>query len=413
MSWLICAYELAKNSNNKIEIYEASNQVWGLLTLAKIEKKYPIEATYHHAFTTDTHLKELCIELEIEKKLLRFPSSTAIYYKEHMYNFMTPKDLILYNPLTLIERLRLWIVTLYLQKKQNGKTLGNITASKRCKKHFGQNLYRKFWSYLLQWKFGSNETKVSMAWLRHRIYIRSLSKKSWTNKEILGYFEKGYNVMIERLLKIMKWKVKINLNTPVKIIDTEKKIITTNNRTEKYDAIIITTPTNVTHKLIQGKTEVLESIDYIGEVNTIITSRQSLSNKYRINVYEKSSPFLVFIQHTNLVPTKWYGWKHVYYLGKYLSNEHAYLKNPKEFEEKSLAYLQKMFPQFDRTQVTETQTFAFRNAQHIVTIDYEKKIPPKKITDWIYLLNFSQIYPEDRWINYAIKEAKDLIKNHF
>jgi hypothetical protein len=56
----------------------------------------------------------------------------------------------------------------------------------------------------------------------------------------------------------------------------------------------------------------------------------------------------------------------------------------------------------------EKKIFRFKNAQHIVTTNY--KVPKYKIKDNLYQLNFSQIYPEDRGINFSVKEAKKLIK---
>jgi uncharacterized protein (UPF0335 family) len=47
-------------------------------------------------------------------------------------------------------------------------------------------------------------------------------------------------------------------------------------------------------------------------------------------------------------------------------------------------------------------------AQHIVNRSY--KVPAYEVEKNYYRLNFSQIYPEDRGINFAIKEAKKMVK---
>ncbi len=60
--------------------------------------------------------------------------------------------------------------------------------------------------------------------------------------------------------------------------------------------------------------------------------------------------------------------------------------------------------------VGKTFVFRFKSAQHIVTTGYAKKIPPIKISDKIYQMNFAQIYPEDRGINYAVKKAWEMAK---
>lgn len=69
--------------------------------------------------------------------------------------------------------------------------------------------------------------------------------------------------------------------------------------------------------------------------------------------------------------------------------------------------VQTMFPHFDREQITDQAIFKFKNAQHIVDLGYRQKItayqtPLKNV----YLSNFSQIYPEDRGLNFAIRDGE-------
>ncbi len=58
----------------------------------------------------------------------------------------------------------------------------------------------------------------------------------------------------------------------------------------------------------------LRSIEYLGAACLIFTSDQSLGDFYWINVNEPGAPYLVFIQHTNLVDKSFYGGKNVYYI---------------------------------------------------------------------------------------------------
>jgi hypothetical protein len=66
-----------------------------------------------------------------------------------------------------------------------------------------------------------------------------------------------------------------------------------------------------------------------------------------------------------------------------------------------------VFPDFDAHKVREKHFFRFANAQHIVEGNYVKKIPGTKTPlANVYLSNFSQIYPEDRGTNYAVREGE-------
>ena len=68
-----------------------------------------------------------------------------------------------------------------------------------------------------------------------------------------------------------------------------------------------------------------------------------------------------------------------------------------------------MFPHFDATRVTEKFIFRFRAAQHIVDTDYEAKIPAYQTPlAGVFLANFSQIFPEDRGTNFAVREGEKI-----
>ena len=152
----------------------------------------------------------------------------------------------------------------------------------------------------------------------------------------------------------------------------------------------------------------LRSIKYLGATCLIFTSAQNLGDFYWVNVNEADAPFLVFIQHTNLVGKETYGGKQVYYIGAYLSPEGKIFNlSDDELAKLWFDYLKKMFPAFDSAQVYERHTFRFRAAQHIVDTDYAAKIPDFKTPlPGVWLSNFSQIFPEDRGTNFAVREGE-------
>jgi hypothetical protein len=68
-----------------------------------------------------------------------------------------------------------------------------------------------------------------------------------------------------------------------------------------------------------------------------------------------------------------------------------------------------MFNNFDQNEIIEKKIFKFKNAQHVVVKSY--KVESYKVKDNLYQLNFAQIYPEDRGINFAVKEARKLVNS--
>jgi hypothetical protein len=68
-----------------------------------------------------------------------------------------------------------------------------------------------------------------------------------------------------------------------------------------------------------------------------------------------------------------------------------------------------LFPQFDVSRVAERFVFRFRAAQHIVDTAYEEKIPAAQTPlPGVFLANFSQIFPEDRGTNFAVREGEKI-----
>jgi hypothetical protein len=65
-----------------------------------------------------------------------------------------------------------------------------------------------------------------------------------------------------------------------------------------------------------------------------------------------------------------------------------------------------MFPAFDAARIAERHIFRFRAAQHVADTSYEKKIPGYHTPlPGVFLANFSQIFPEDRGTNFAVREG--------
>jgi protoporphyrinogen oxidase len=154
----------------------------------------------------------------------------------------------------------------------------------------------------------------------------------------------------------------------------------------------------------------LKSIDYLGAICLVFTSDQNLGEFYWVNVNEDDAPFLVFLNHTRLVDKSAYGGKFVYYIGSYLAAEGPVFALPDDaLAGKWFGYLKKMFPAFDASRLAERHVFRFRAAQHIVDTRYAEKIPDYRTPlPGVYLANFSQIFPEDRGTNFAVREGEKM-----
>ena len=416
---LTAAYRLSL-SGHEVSLFERSNDLGGLAGGFEIEGTN-LEKTYHHIFKTDKDIINLVKELGIENHLTWNDSSLSIYYDGTLYPFMTPLDLLRFKPLSFINRLRAGIVVFYLQKTRKWDKFTQVSAYQWMLKWGGKEVSKVIWEPLLKGKFDTYYDKVSMAWLWARLHIRANSREKGDSKEKLGYFNDGFNIITKTILSKLKEK-KVNIYTGVNVQsifthNNSSKIILDNGKEFTFDKVIATVPSHVFANLINvNKTlqpayfDQLKSIDYLGAVCMIFSSSQDLSPYYWHNINDLNSPFLVFINHTKLIKKEVYNGMNVYYIGSYIPHDHEYFNiSDDELTQKWFNYLKKVFPEFAQEEIKEKFIFRLKNAQHIVDLNYQKKIPDYRTPlNGVYLSNFSQIYPEDRGTNYAVREGNKI-----
>lgn len=415
---LVAALRLAEQGN-KVTILERGNSLGGLASDFKVEGA-SLERAYHHLFKTDTHIINMANELGVGEKLQWHDSSVGLYYGGTLYPFKGAVDLLRFKPLRFVNRLRAGLTVLYLQKTNKWEKLQSISAYHWMKKYAGKQVTEVIWEPLLQGKFNQYFDKVSMAWLWARVHIRAQSRE--TGGEKLGYFDGGFQVFTDALIdKLNDYGVEIRTGveiTEIKSLPSKKvKIIFADATNKTFDSCIATTPSHVFAKLSQNNKQItptyvkkLESINYLGARLLIFSSTQNLSDYYWHNINDIDLPFLVFINHTKLIDKKAYGNKYIYYIATYVPHDHElFTCENSQLEETWFTALKQIFPQFKSSDINEKHHFRFANAQHIVDANYVSKIPNYTTPlPNVYLSNFSQIYPEDRGTNYAVREGEKI-----
>ena len=384
---LSLGYFLSK-AGNKVIIFEKENYVGGLMSGFKMEGSN-LERTYHHFFKTDKYLIALINELGLEKSIVWNKSSTAIYWKKKMHSFNGAIDLLKFGPLSLVDKFRMGLAAVYLGLDNNWQKYEDKTAVEWVKKYMGKNGYEVVWKPLLKGKFHRFYKDISMAWLWARIHTRGGSKNE-KGEEVLGYIDDGFDKLTQELVK------RITKNNGEIILKSQIDSKRIKELERKYDFVVDTRPD--------------KEIDYLAAIDVVFSSEQNLSQYYWHNINDPKSPFIAFIQHTNLVGVKNYKGKNIYYLGTYVPQDHRFLKIDEEkLVTEWFDYLKTVFPKFDKTLAKNISVFRFRHAQQIVTRNYKK--PVEKVSNKIYKMNFAQIYPEDRGVNFAVREAERMARN--
>lgn len=414
ISGLLVAYELVKKGEEVIVI-EKEKKIGGLLATDTISQ-IPIEKFYHHIFKTDKKAIRLIKELKLINKLKWFDSSMSIYFDGKFYPFRKPIDLINFKPISLLDRIRTGLVTLYLQKNKNGEKMANIPAYLWIKKYGGNQSYEVIWKPLLVSKFGKYYKQISMTWLWGRIYLRAGSTEG--QEEKLGYLVGSFGSILDRLIKKIEQKGGV-IKTGIKVSKILRKKtgweIRYNNVTITADRIFVCTSNDQMAKMIGKNKNIslynkLNQVKYIGAVNLLFSTKQDLTAYYWNNINDSQSPFVALVKHSQLVGK--YNGNHIYYLGAYVSEkEDLFLKSNEQIQKIFFDYLKKICPKFNQKEVIEVKIFKSNRAQQITDTNYSQKIVDIKTgVDNVYFLNFSQIYPWDRGLNWAIDKVDELME---
>ncbi len=413
---LVAALRLATGGTS-VTIIENGSYLGGLASGFTIGGE-PIEKAYHHLFRTDREILDLVDELGISDKLEWLVAEDALYYQGKMYPFSSPWHLLRFTPLAFHNRIRTGVVALYLQFNKHWGKYKSVTALEWMTRAVGKQATEVIWEPLLRGKFDHYYDKVAMAWLWARIHVRSNSKDRGDLVEKLGYFSGGFQTVtnaLERQLRSLG--VEIRLGVAVSRIEANngRTLLTYADGAQgEFDATIATIPSGAFARIISDTNEIsadfrerLVSTPYLGARIMIFSSDQEISPYYWHNINDVELPFLVFINHTRLTGTARYGGKFVYYVATYASHESEIFTCADEvLTETWFAGVSQVFPHFDPSQIIEKFVFRFRNAQHIVGTDYDLRVPPFDTgMPGLFLSNFSQIYPEDRGTNYAVRDG--------
>ena len=164
-----------------------------------------LERGYHHLFVSDVDMVELIHELGLGDKLAWLESNVGLFQGGRIWDFNTPMDLLRFKPLSLLQRIRVGLWTLYLQKTRNWRKFEGVTAKDWTVGHMGRQAYQVIWEPLLRGKFGEFYEQIGMTWLWGKIYLRVASRGKGMQKERLGYpmgsFGEVFDVLGERVVQ--------------------------------------------------------------------------------------------------------------------------------------------------------------------------------------------------------------------
>ena len=414
------AYEIAK-AGHFVAVYERAPFLGGLASTFEVGGGR-LERFYHHLFLSDTTIIGLLEELGLGDRLIWGESTVGYFTHGKIHPFSTAMDLLRFEPVPLLDRIRMGLVTLYLQRVKDWKKLEGTTAASFMRKWAGERNYREIWEPLLRGKFTVYAEQLAMPWLWSKFATRVSSRKGPFGRERLGYIAGSWQILVDELEKrIDAASGEIHTSTGVRRITATDSgvaglVLDGSDEAEiPFDAVIATVPSFLLPNLVDLPEEYARktrSVDYEGAIAVIWVLNRSLSSVYWMNVAEPDIPFLLALEQTNLVPSSEYGGKHVLYTANYVTrDDRRWGMSDEEIIADYIPHLKKINSEFDESWIEETHVHKEPAAQPIMTVNYSEKIPAVRTpVRNLWLASMSQVYPEDRGTNYSIRLGQQVAR---
>ncbi|MGI6366773.1 MAG: NAD(P)/FAD-dependent oxidoreductase [Anaerolineae bacterium] len=405
----LSAADTLSAAGHSVTLYEQHPAVGGLAGSFEVNG-VQLERFYHHLFTSDAYMVALIQRLGLGD-LLEWQPSVTSYFVNRVYRLSTPLDLLRFDRVSLIDRLRLGLLTLRVRMVKDWLPLEELTAQEWLVRMAGERAYQAVWEPLLRGKFGRYADEVSAVWMWNKLKLRGSSRGD-QQEERLGYLRGGFGQVLEAWERLLRERgVRFQLNTPVRELPiAEGRLLGLRDDAGLHpcDAVLVTTAPVVLAQLAPGLPadyrQRLERILYLANVCLVMELDRSLSDTYWLNVGDPNIPFTGVIEHTNLQRPEQYGGARLVYLSRYLDPADPYYSmEAEELLQAYLPHLRRMFRDFDRRWVRRAWAWRERYTQPVITRGYSRLKPPYRTpVEGLWLGSMAQVYPEDRGMNYAV-----------
>jgi protoporphyrinogen oxidase len=429
---LTAAYRLGQ-AGHEAHVYERWPGLGGMAATFDVGDGVLLERYYHHLFTTDREIADLYAELGHPDEIEHLPSSTAFFTDGRLWPFTTPLDLLRFRPLPLLSRVRMGLAALRIQRRDDDEhAYEGMTARDWILRNMGRRAWDVVWGPLLRAKFGHRAEDIQMTWLWNKLTMRRRLSDSQTKTEVLGYPRHSWELLFTRLAEeIDRAGGTVMIDRPAARVargDDGGFLVTPGapesfrrgldprafepaGDPERYDGVVVTLANDLVEQLVEPGlladpyVERLRSIDYHAAVCLVLVLDREMSPYYWTNVTDAGMPFLGLIEHTNYVPRERYGGRRIVYVTNYVAPDDPVLgMNVDELLDHYEPGLRRIRPDFSREWIQASRLFREPHAQPIVDVGYHERIPPLDTgVPGLVVANQSQVYPEDRGTNYAVR----------
>jgi protoporphyrinogen oxidase len=339
------------------------------------------------------------------------PTSMGYFFDGKLYPWGDPVSLLKFPKLSLIEKLRYGAMMFFSTKRNDWRSLENVSAKDWITRWCGTSAYEKMWAPLFRLKFFEYADKISAAWIWTRFKRVGTSRRSLMQEE-LGYIEGGSEALVNALMRAIQEKGgTVRLNARATRVETEGGRVTGVTAAGEFfpaDAVISTMPTpHVSHivpDLPAQERDRYDAIANIGVVCVVFRLKRSVTPHFWVNISDPHFEIPGIVEFSNLRPTG----DTVVYIPYYMPVTHPkFAKNDAFFRAEGFRYLITINPALREEDVTAFYVGRLKHAQPVCPPGFAAMLPPVETSiRGLQIADTCFYYPEDRGISESVRFGK-------
>ena len=408
------ANKLAKEGQD-VTLYEAAQNLGGLTSAWQL-KNVLWDKYYHVTLLSDTLLRNLLKELELDDQTNWVETKTGFYTNGKLHSMSNSFEFLSFPPLSLLDKFRLGFTIFYASKVKNWRKLEGMHVAEWLQKWSGRNTFQKIWLPLLRAKLGEHYQQTAASFIWATIQRMYAARRTGLKKEMFGYVAGGYARVLDTFYRhLLERGVQVFTSHRASSIEATTeggvRVEFQNGTQETFDEVILTLPAHVAGKICKGLTEEeyrqLEKIQYLGVVCASLVLKKPISPYYVTNITDPS-PFTGIIEMTTLVDKAYFGGNSLIYLPKYIKSSDPFFSlSDEEIREQFWGKLLEMYPQLDPQDLISFHVARAPNVFALTTLDYSQDLPPVSTSvQGVHILNSAHIVNGTLNVNESLQLAE-------
>lgn len=411
---LTAAYWLLK-AGHRATVFEAAPEVGGLASAVKVQGVW-VDKFYHCVLPSDTALLDLATEIGLGDNIYWQETEMGFLHRGRLYPLTTPRDLLRFTPLSLVDRIRLGVTGLYTKYLRDWKALERVTAHEWLTRVCGERVFNTVWKPLLVFKFGSRWEEAPATYLWARV-VRQGSTRQGSQRERLAYVEGGFRRIIGRLAdEVRRLGGTINTGTKVDRIATAQgrvEGLVVDGALQRYDKVLSSVPMTQLLRLVDpavlGERFQHDGVTYQGAVNVLLVLKEPLTRYYWLPIVDSGVSFAGIVETTNLIRRRDLGGISLVYLVNYVPREDPLFSMGAEaLITRSIDELRSVFPSFSPGSVLESHVHRAAFVEPVWTVNYSARLPRRALLDdTLFVLTTAQLYPSINSTSNCVAQVRD------